>query len=89
MQEKQENQKMKHLQNIDILPYFLGWAIHVPGKDFRDMSKPFDTPFDIWSIVNCMLPTKYHLPFQNNIYERFMHLRCSSNISRFGYKKRL
>ena len=22
MQEKQENQKMKHLQNIDILPYF-------------------------------------------------------------------
>lgn len=35
-----------------------------------DMSKPFDTPFEDWSIVNCMLPTRYYPPFQNNIYEK-------------------
>ncbi len=49
---------------------FLNREIHVPGKDFCDMSKPFHTPFEEWSIVNCMLPTKYHPPFQNNVYER-------------------
>ena len=49
---------------------FLNREIHVPGKDFCDMSKPFDTPFDEWSIVNCMLPTRYHPPFSNNLYER-------------------
>lgn len=49
---------------------FLNRQIHVPGKDFCDMSKPFDTPFEEWSIVNCMLPTRYHPPFANNIYER-------------------
>jgi len=49
---------------------FLNRQIHVPGKDFCDMSKPFDTPFEEWSIVNCMLPTRYHPPFANNVYER-------------------
>mmetsp|Transcript_6385 Transcript_6385/g.9293 ORF Transcript_6385/g.9293 Transcript_6385/m.9293 type:complete len:318 (+) Transcript_6385:224-1177(+) len=55
---------------------FLNREIHVPGKDFCDMSKPFNTPFDQWSIVNCMLPTKYHPPFANNVYERLT--RCIS-----------
>lgn len=49
---------------------FLNRQIHVPGKDFCDMSKPFDTPFEDWSIVNCMLPTRYYPPLQNNIYEQ-------------------
>jgi phytanoyl-CoA hydroxylase len=49
---------------------FLSREIPVPGKDFCDMSKPFNTPFEDWSIVNCMLPTKYHPPWQNNIYEQ-------------------
>jgi len=49
---------------------FLNREIHVPRKDFCDMSKPFDTPFEEWSIVNCMLPTRYHPPFANNVYER-------------------
>jgi len=48
---------------------FLNRQIHVPDKDFCDMSKPFDTPFEQWSIINCMLPTKYHPKLQNNIYE--------------------
>lgn len=49
---------------------FLSGDIPVPDKDFCDMSKPFGIPRDQWSIVNCMLPTTYHPPLQNNIYER-------------------
>jgi len=49
---------------------FLSRDIPVPGKDFCDMSKPFGTPFEEWSIVNCMLPTHYYPSFQNNVYER-------------------
>ena len=29
--------------------------IEVPSKDFCDMSKPFDTPFEEYSIINCMV----------------------------------
>ncbi len=46
---------------------FLNRDIHVPGKDFCDMSKPFGVPFEDWSIVNCMLPTVYHPEFADNI----------------------
>ena len=53
-----------------VFEQFLGREIHVPGKDFCDMSKPFGIPFEDWSIVNCMLPTRYYPPFQNNIFER-------------------
>lgn len=49
---------------------FMSRDIHVPGKDFCDMSKPFGVPMKDWSIINCMLPTKYYPPFQDNIYER-------------------
>lgn len=49
---------------------FLSRAIPVPGKDFCDMSKSFLTPFEQYSIVNCMLPTRYHPAFDNNIYEK-------------------
>lgn len=49
---------------------FLERDIHVPRRDFCDMSKPFDTPFEKWSIVNCMLPTRYYPPFRGNVYER-------------------
>mmetsp|Transcript_19685 Transcript_19685/g.32291 ORF Transcript_19685/g.32291 Transcript_19685/m.32291 type:complete len:282 (+) Transcript_19685:112-957(+) len=54
----------------DVFDKFMNREIHVPGKDFCDMSKPFGIPFEEWSIVNCMLPTRYHPPFQNNIFER-------------------
>lgn len=53
-----------------IFDKFMNRKIHVPGKDFCDMSKPFGIPFEEWSIVNCMLPTRYYPPFQNNIFER-------------------
>jgi phytanoyl-CoA hydroxylase len=36
---------------------FMRREIHVPGKDFCDMSTPFDTPVDEYPIINCMLPT--------------------------------
>jgi len=54
----------------EVFDKFMNREIHVPGKDFCDMSKPFGIPFEEWSIVNCMLPTRYHPPFQNNIFER-------------------
>lgn len=54
----------------ELFDRFINREITVPGKDFCDMSKPFGIPFEDWSIVNCMLPTRYHPPFQNNIFER-------------------
>ena len=60
----------EEVSKIDIVfNRFLNREIPVPGKDFCDMSKPFSTPFEDWSIVNCMLPTRYHPPLENNIYE--------------------
>ena len=53
-----------------IFDRFVSGEIAVPGKDFCDMSKPFDTPYDQWSIVNCMLPSTYYPPLQGNPYER-------------------
>ena len=59
------------IRNLEtIFEKFMSREIHVPGKDFCDMSKPFGVPMKDWSIVNCMLPTKYYPPLQNNIYER-------------------
>jgi ectoine hydroxylase-related dioxygenase (phytanoyl-CoA dioxygenase family) len=49
---------------------FMNGTISVPGKDFCDMSKPFGTPRENWSIINAMLPTKYDTSLQNNVYER-------------------
>ena len=43
----------------EVYERFMRREIHVPGKDFCDMSKPFETPFEEYSIINCMLPTKY------------------------------
>ena len=59
---------------VDYLAYifdrFVSGEISVPGKDFCDMSKPFGIPYEQWSLVNCMLPTKYYPPLRGNIYER-------------------
>ena len=44
--------------------------IHVPDKDLCDISKPFGTPREEWSIINAMLPTKYDASMQNNIFEQ-------------------
>ena len=44
--------------------------INIPGKDFCDMSKSFDTPFENFSIINAMLPRRYFPPLAGNIYEQ-------------------
>lgn len=49
---------------------FISGEIDVPDKDLCDMSKPFGTPREEWSIVNAMLPTKYDPSLQGNIYEQ-------------------
>lgn len=49
---------------------FVSGEIQVPGRDFCDMSKKFGVPYSQWSLVNCMLPTRYYPPLKNNIYER-------------------
>jgi phytanoyl-CoA hydroxylase len=54
----------------NVFDRFVSGDIEVPGKDFCDMSKPFGIPFEEWSLVNCMLPTRYYPKLQNNVYER-------------------
>lgn len=53
-----------------VFDQFVNGNIHVPGKDFCDMSQPFGIPYSDWRLVNCMLPRVYHPPLQNNVYER-------------------
>ena len=50
--------------------FMSGVHADVMGKDFTDMSKPFGTPFDEWSVINGMLPHRYHPPLRNNAWER-------------------
>ncbi|MEL6143538.1 MAG: phytanoyl-CoA dioxygenase family protein [Bacteroidota bacterium] len=40
------------------------------GKDFCDMSQPYDTPFENWQLVNAMLPSKYRSELVDNIFHR-------------------
>ena len=54
----------------NVFDMFVAGEITVPGKDFCDMSKPFGIPYEQWSLVNCMLPTRYYPPLRGNIYER-------------------
>lgn len=54
----------------EVFDRFVRREIDVPGKDFCDISRPFGTPYKEWSLVNCMLPTRYYPEFQNNVYEQ-------------------
>ena len=49
---------------------FLRREIHVPGKDLCDMSGDYTRSFEQYSIVNVMLPRKYHPEWQGNLYEQ-------------------
>ena len=44
--------------------------IAIPGKDFCDMSKSFDTKYEDFSIINAMLPRRYHPALADNVYEK-------------------
>lgn len=49
---------------------FLRRDIDVPGKDYCDMAGDYGREPDDFSIINVMLPRRYHPAWQNNIYER-------------------
>lgn len=40
------------------------------GRDFCDMSGPYDRKFEDFSLVNAVLPRKYRPQVQGNVYER-------------------
>ena len=61
-----------------VFDQFLNREIHVPGKDFCDMSKPFGIPFEEWSIGKCYA-TKY--AFLQSILYVYHSLSYKSNTS--------
>lgn len=68
-----------------VFDQFVSGDIPVPGKDFCDMSQPFGTPYEDWNLVNCMLPSRYHPPLTNNIYERIANNIASQLFRRDGF----
>ena len=49
---------------------FLRQEIQVEGKDFCDMAGDYGRPVEEYSIVNVMLPRRYHAAWQGNVYEQ-------------------
>jgi phytanoyl-CoA hydroxylase len=49
---------------------FLRREIRVPGRDFCDMTADYGRPIEEFSIVNVMLPRRWHPPLAGNLYER-------------------
>ena len=49
---------------------FLRREIDVPGKDYCDMAGDYGRDPADFSIVNVMLPRRYHPDWQGNVYER-------------------
>jgi len=49
---------------------FLRREIRVAGRDFCDMTADYGRPIEEFSIVNVMLPRRYHPPLGGNLYEQ-------------------
>lgn len=49
---------------------FLEREIEVLGRDYCDMSGDYERSPDEFSVINIMLPRRYHPAWQGNIYER-------------------
>lgn len=49
---------------------FIRRQINVPGKDYCDMAGDYGRSPDDFSIVNVMLPRKYHPKWRDNVFER-------------------
>jgi len=49
---------------------FLRREIRVPGKDLCDMSGDYTRSFEQFSIVNVMLPRRYHPAWRDNLFEQ-------------------
>lgn len=50
--------------------FIMGRESHRMGRDFCDMSQPYDTPFEKFQLVNAMLPSRYCPELINNIFFR-------------------
>jgi len=57
----------------DVFDRFVSGEIRSHGHDFCDMSQPYDTPYEEWNLVNCMLPRRYYPALQGNVYEKLSH----------------
>jgi len=49
---------------------FISGGVSGMGRDFCDMSGPYDRRFEDFALVNAMLPRKYRPTLQDNLYER-------------------
>jgi ectoine hydroxylase-related dioxygenase (phytanoyl-CoA dioxygenase family) len=56
---------------------FIRGEIRGMGRDFCDMSGPYDRKFEEFNLVNAVLPRRYMPELRDNIYER----RCASIAS--------
>jgi len=68
------NNVLTESEMLSIDPWFerfiSGKERHRMGKDFCDMSQPYDTPIEDFQLVNAMLPSTYCPEFANNIFQR-------------------
>lgn len=62
-------EEMRPIEDI-YMKYMEEGSPSLQGKDFCDMSKPFNTPRDEYSIINAMLPSRYYPELKNNAYEK-------------------
>jgi ectoine hydroxylase-related dioxygenase (phytanoyl-CoA dioxygenase family) len=49
---------------------FITGGVPGMGRDFCDMSGPYDRKFEDFALVNAMLPRRYKPDIQNNLFER-------------------
>ena len=49
---------------------FISGNVEGMGRDFCDMSGPYDRAFENFQLVNAVLPRKYRPELQNNVFER-------------------
>lgn len=54
----------------DVYMQFVDRRIPVPGRDYCDMSGDYTRRPEDFSLINVMLPRKYHPAWQGNLYER-------------------
>ena len=54
----------------DVYDRFLRREIEVPGKDYCDMAGDYGRDPEDYSIINVMVPRRYHPAWQGNVYER-------------------
>ena len=54
----------------DTYDRFLRREIEVPGKDYCDMAGDYGREPEDYSIINVMLPRRYHPEWQDNVFER-------------------